>query len=420
MLFLPNFLPLVLIFNVPGVGCKLSTIPTTSSSFERHHYLRSQRLGVSGRDLHGVHAEESSDDDDDDDVGKIEKEMKGNDIVLIDESEVYDKDENDDDGGEKEGRGGENEEMEYSPPSLLPEYLNDHLGDLTSSFHQSVDVPLFLNIPKSGGTLMSAHYGRCLNLVESTSRGAQLSHEKALRIVTDPNTSIKYVNVDTTHLDGIEEASYLSVASSHLADVIFTSYLYESLTELFDILHPGRLFLLMRCPIEREVSLFYHRQKVMLEEEQKNKKKGTYQNITIEEYAEQGLGTSNLLVRMLTKPNSGQEEGGVTRDDLEIAKLMLQRKCLIGLTARMEESIIGFDRYFGWYDENALETNKCRKNLVEHGLSTHTHPRVSEGSDVWDLFHKKNELDMELYEFALDLYQEQREKIQMGNMNTAR
>lgn len=156
---------------------------------------------------------------------------------------------------------------------------------------------------------------------------------------------------------------------------------------------------MVRNPIERAVSLFHYLGVAHWEP--------TYDPdlgyISIEMYARSKRVEHNWMVRFL----SNELEGDLTEAHLAIAKEVLRQKCLIGLLEQKTESFVRFEKYFGWGPKNEDERD-CRDKLLHWGWSNkHSHPDVEEGSPVWELLYTKNSLDMKLYEYAKQLFQEQ-------------
>ena len=65
-----------------------------------------------------------------------------------------------------------------------------------------------------------------------------------------------FVNVDLYTIEGIDRAKNLGFVQSNLAEVGFTPFVNES-SMLFDQNHRGRIFTIMRNPVERIISLYY-------------------------------------------------------------------------------------------------------------------------------------------------------------------
>lgn len=82
--------------------------------------------------------------------------------------------------------------------------------------------------------------GSCAGLTTASDVGARDGHalDANLKVVTDELGS-RYVNVDTSTVDGIKRAKRLGLIESELADVVVTQYLYAGAT-LFNPYQRGR------------------------------------------------------------------------------------------------------------------------------------------------------------------------------------
>ena len=138
-----------------------------------------------------------------------------------------------------------------------------------------------------------------------------------------------------------------------------------------------------------------------------------WQNMTIDEYANSKYAESNWMTRMLTR----KLEGPLGLEDLASAKEVLRRKCLVGLVERFEESTERFEKFFGWRDlvMDWEEKKKCQRYHLEKRDNAHDHPKFEERSYVWELLRKLNLYDMELYEYAVNLFEEQKKLVELYN-----
>ncbi len=79
--------------------------------------------------------------------------------------------------------------------------------------------------------------------------------EQTLRVVHF-SRHLSFVNVDAYSPKGIQRAKSLNLVTSKLADVVMSPLLHDA-AALFTPTHKGRMFTLLRNPIERAASLFY-------------------------------------------------------------------------------------------------------------------------------------------------------------------
>mmetsp|Transcript_10737 Transcript_10737/g.16041 ORF Transcript_10737/g.16041 Transcript_10737/m.16041 type:complete len:341 (-) Transcript_10737:549-1571(-) len=278
--------------------------------------------------------------------------------------------------------------------------ISTDIGYVTDPIKET-DTPLYWHIFKSGGSSMKAYYS-CMGLVVASRQGI-FDHiaDETLQVIEDKSTGHKYVNVDTADIVGMIRAKRLGLASSGLADIIFSPLLTPA-SNMFDAQHQGRFFALFRHPIERAVSMFYYRQ-VASWERDPNVYKPDLAKVDIEDWLKNRGGkadVSNFLMSSLLGKRYFSEK------DLEKAKEILRSKVLVGLLSKMEESVQHFDTYFGWYENNE-KRSKCQDSAIQKGVNRNPHESVEEGSEAWELLADLNYYDLQLYEYILELYEEQ-------------
>lgn len=273
-----------------------------------------------------------------------------------------------------------------------------YLEDLETSL-RNTDVPFYFHVPRSGGSTVKDILGSCIGIVQASDVGARngRKHDKALEVIQEENGS-HFVNVDTTTAEGIHRAKKLGLVPSGLADIIVTQHLHPAAT-LFSTEQKGRMFALIRHPIERAVSLFYYLG--VAEWEPTYDPNLNY--VSIEMWARSERIEHNWMTRFL----SNELERDLTPRHLEVAKEVLRKKCLIGLLEKKAESFDRFEKFFGWTYPNK-HSKECRDRLLNWGWSNkHSHPLIEPGSSAWDLLSKKNYFDMQLYEYSKQLFSEQ-------------
>ena len=208
--------------------------------------------------------------------------------------------------------------------------------------------------------------------------------------------------MDTTTAAGIDRAVHMNLVESGLADIIFTPLLHES-SQLFNNTanHKGRVFGLFRHPVERAVSLFHYLKKATWEPtfSERLKKIESIEDYAISEFAE-----DNWMTRFLT----GKMTGLLIRDDLEVAREILRRKVIIGLILDVRSAVERFLHYFGWnFNSLSPEQQQCLNAYLSSGSNKNAHDIVEEGTMGWRILKANNLLDLELYDYVLQLYEEQ-------------
>ncbi len=211
----------------------------------------------------------------------------------------------------------------------------------------------------------------------------------------------------------------MNLVQSGMADMIFTPLLHES-SQLFNQTlaatmatananananpnsNPkGKIFALFRHPVERAVSLFHYLQKATWEPTFNERIKRIK---TIEDYAISEFAEDNWMVRFLTNKMTEM----VTRDDLEVAKEILRRKVIVGLVIDVRGAVQRFLRYLDWnYNDLTPEQQQCVNGYLFSGSNKNAHEMVEEGGMGWRILKANNLLDLELYDYVLQLYEEQ-------------
>ena len=293
-------------------------------------------------------------------------------------------------------------------------FLSSPYGDITlmdENFASLVDPPdaltdtaVFFHVPKAGGSAMEYLYGSCYDLTLATEVGGNPDMVQGIDpshlSVFTTNWGVDMVNVDSTTHDGLDRAEKLHLAESGLSDIIFTSYIHHA-AKLFTPDYRGRVFTIMRHPVERAASEFFYLQYATWETTYAPETKDwTVQQYAASDHAEHDWVTKNLL---------GIPRQELTDEDLEKAKYILEEKVLIGLIDRMEESVDRFNKYFGW--EEPPDKVPCAEDMLGHkssaGSNSHAHPKIEPGSDDWKALATNNRYDIQLYDFAVALFEEQ-------------
>ena len=212
---------------------------------------------------------------------------------------------------------------------------------------------------------------------------------------------LSFVNVDTSTAEGIARAKSLGLAGSEIVNVVVSTLLHEAAT-LYTPANRGRMFTLIRHPVERAVSLFHFIQDTQWRRRQTYNK--DLAELTIDEYFKSGVAENNWMTRFLTNELT---KGELSQDDLYRAKEILRRKSLVGLLREKGESFHRFERYFGLEPRDDAVRECQEKKLQWAWPNKHRHEEVEEGTPLWDLIMTQNMFDMELYDYAEQLFREQ-------------
>jgi hypothetical protein len=205
----------------------------------------------------------------------------------------------------------------------------------------------------------------------------------------------KHVNVDMTTPEGIGRAKNLGLIESKMADVIVSGEIYD-IVSLLDAQQTNiRMFTMMRHPVERAVSYFYWA---------KNHDEH-FSNFSIRDFFLRSEFSGNWATRKLVNKMTGT----LYLEDLDLAKYILKQKCLVGLLTHKAASMKRFKRYFGWQKLAGIHgSSECEERSMFWGWQNkNDHPFVKEGTEEYKLIYARNEFDIELYEYALELFEEQ-------------
>mmetsp|Transcript_1762 Transcript_1762/g.4242 ORF Transcript_1762/g.4242 Transcript_1762/m.4242 type:complete len:259 (+) Transcript_1762:65-841(+) len=215
------------------------------------------------------------------------------------------------------------------------------------------------------------------------------------------------VNCDASSPQGIERIRKLHLVERNIPNlVIDSSRVFEALS-VFTRNNRGRLFVVLRDPVERAVSKYYYTKIATWERNYHPE----VQNMTMKDFAHSRYCYENWVTRRLVHKMSPNV--AVTEDDLVVAKEILRQKALILLTKDMTEAGLRVTRYFGW-PLTEYQRWCINKFAVDEPVNVNPHPVPPPESDDYQAIRSRNYLDVQLYEFALQLYDAQGVMLQQG------
>ncbi len=302
---------------------------------------------------------------------------------------------------------------------LPPQFSN--LVDLQDFFDAKFDkttvTPFFWHVAKAAGTSVQYYYSQCLTLIIASEIGGSRASNN-LEIIKE-NGVKNHINVDTSTVQGIMHAKELGLAENNSVQLVISPLFFDATNELFTKNNKGVMFAMFRHPVERVISLFYYMQTATHEVTYNP----IFANMTIEEYADSNLVESNFITRSLVN----KMEEGLSPEDLEMAKEILKRKCLIGLMREFDTSMNLYNEAFQFQPNFSVEidgednsksavaeiskktrSEKCIDGLQKTGgTNKHKHDQLSENSKAFETIERKNYWDLLLWEYIVDLYREQ-------------
>jgi hypothetical protein len=300
------------------------------------------------------------------------------------------------------------------------------LGTKIPSFYQSTvkrfddtnhtnDVPVLWRIPWSGDEAWTEIMGVCLDLNQMADEqeiiGTHLMNPDLVLVLTDRGT---YFNVDLSNHDGINQAKSMNLVALQQVDVVTSPWLFPMLG-LFDSLEQrkARAFVTLRHPAARLTLYFYEAQDFRSRYYNPH-----LENMTIDQYSTwpEDRMEFNFMVKSLV---SSSEEliptDGITTQDLQLAQQILQDRFMILLADDKYGSWAKLEAYLGW-PYTTLEQRHCedtilRKEWPQVKDDRPLPPPLGANEQAYLHLMERNQWDVQLYEFAMQLFKEQSERL---------
>lgn len=301
------------------------------------------------------------------------------------------------------------EELPLEPGIIIPPAVMLNLVDTKEGrFTKDEETPFFFQIPFSGSVAQSLMTA-CLHLVLASNyislQDTTATSDEPEALAIDNINEHLYVNVDLSTAEGIEDAAKRGLKDSGLADVIVSSHVNYASNLLFDSdNHKGRLFTILRHPIDRAIATYYE---VIT-------KNPDLSDMTLADYVHSTyVNDSDWMTRFLT--NKRQERIGP--EHLQLAKEILRKKCLVGLYDEIEASFQLFQDYYGWVATNEKSNEMCHTEIIanEHERAAEIFEKVGHlidvESDEYQVLYNYNKYDLELYWYGVEVFKEQQEWI---------
>jgi hypothetical protein len=272
------------------------------------------------------------------------------------------------------------------------------------------DVPLFFGKEYTGLNMLDSLLGQCLNLVQASNPDmSALTQEDEKRITLVYSDGRKYVNVDTTTVEGIDRAFALGLVSSGLADVIYSPLVHDA-SSLFSPENQARLFVIMRHPVEAQFARLR-----FLRGSSSSERHEELMKLSYEEFADSDFVDDNWMTRALVNKVYGEV---LTPTDMATAKEILRRKAIVGWYIEPYISFKKFARYFNWDQLRTggyftVDTEECFQSMIkvaenkDEGLGDLNDAETKEGSKAWETIMERNLYDYELYMYGQYLYRYQ-------------
>jgi hypothetical protein len=165
---------------------------------------------------------------------------------------------------------------------------------------------------------------------------------------------------------------------------------------------------MFRNPVHRAVSMFYYLQRAKWEPTYDP----TLADMSLLDYANSKKVEENWVTRFLVH----QYTGRLTQDDVDQAKQVMRNKMIVGLLDNFQESLKRFEVYFDWWRVNKEKGYvprmvQCQQNHAHSAQNRVTHPIPDENDPAYRRLLQLNWADMQLYQYAQQLFVEQEELI---------
>jgi len=268
----------------------------------------------------------------------------------------------------------------------------NYLKDVSMPRNMKHDLPFLWHIPYTVDTNIRDIFGLCYNLSQAS------GYKEIVYLPDTPLHIVKvggfnYVNIDLDSEAGIDRANEVGLADSNLADVVISPHLYL-MANTFTEDHQGRTFVLLRHPVE--LLLDKHFDSLIKQDEPLTQ--ATPQNFTTLS------SENNWLTRQLSNE---QLATSLSSQHLEDAKNTLRHKFLIGKVDDIHESFQRFKMYFGWQTTESY--NACEEPFLNMFIPTKTSQNYEKQLNEQELklIYDSNSLDVQLYNYAEYLFQQQ-------------
>ena len=281
-------------------------------------------------------------------------------------------------------------------------FNSTHLADSDAPFTRNErETPFFWHIPRSGGSSLQDLYW-CMGYTLANQVGGEPRFHKIVprhilmefQPWKEYGITSKVLNVDMTTRNGIVNAKTLglfSVKQVPKPDLICSTEFYALSTILFSSHHIARSFSLFRHPVDRAVSRFTSLQKI-------NK---AWANLSVNDWAVQDNNhDANWMVRELV--GKGQDDD-LDITDVEVAKVIVRDKFIVGLSNKYQESLRRFNIVMG-VDKDSEKGKAC---MESHPDVPEESTSLEQGNPAYVTLMSVNFLDVMLYQYVEVLFDNQ-------------
>lgn len=251
------------------------------------------------------------------------------------------------------------------------------MNNLGKNFSEE-QVIVFLHIPKTAGT----------------------TFRYIIQYQYKPTAIYELYNHSLTHSQRLDKLLNLSETRKQQIKIVNSHFGFG----LHEFLHrPYTYITFLRAPIDRVVSMYYYLQRT-----NNIQTNPLPPDLSLKDFVQTYQRIQNGMTKYLSgvilkdqladqSPKSTANSQCATKADLELAKKNLKEHFkVIGLAERFDESLILFQKTLGWkiplYDKNNVSKSRPSTRNVS--------------KDTLRLIEKSNEFDIQLYEYAKEVFEE--------------
>lgn len=285
-------------------------------------------------------------------------------------------------------------DVDHGPEVTLPVHFN-YLSNNNQTLSIGSPTPILWYTPRSGGNTVAQILGECRGFVMAGAWHGP-PREK-LEIVFE--NGVKQITADLTTPDGRYRARDQGLRDIVPTDVVLLSSNLQETSQVFSGSFQAELWAWFRHPIERQISTYFFLQSLPQDHPSFDPR---IQVMSLSDWVRSDLHSPNaLLGSLLGHPTSGDWN----ELDLTIAKNLLRQKARIGLLERKTESV---QRFLAGRASSASGSRECQERLLDYAWTTKgRYPSIGVKSEAYKLLVQSNRLDMILYEYAQNLFDEQ-------------
>jgi hypothetical protein len=270
----------------------------------------------------------------------------------------------------------------------VPSFYDDNFEDFAGDSNKKT-VPVHWRIPGSKQDLLTHVIGACLGLIQGVDQVGGNGTEIKTSSAGD------YVMIDMAVKPSSLDQKKIEVLSSQSLH-----YLTEFLAGLGV---KGKLFILFSDPLERMLTFYYSAQ-----DPASTSFDPALESVSLHEFATwpEDRPEFNFVTKsLLTQGNGLIASDQITVEDFELAKEIILSKAMILLVDDKLGSWAKVATWMKWNEDK--KARKCVDSVLLVDWPKVNHPAFEKDSNTSKALVQRNQWDLQLFEFAVQLYQQQ-------------